>query len=110
MSKKLRRIFFIYFVFILVFFIGIFFCFYNYHYFSFRKLSYSNEDVEKICKDISSDVYEFFYNENFFFDLPPIKNDTNYIDSLTEIIDLKLKKILILKNILNFIYHILLFY
>ena len=92
MSKKLRRIFFIYFVFILVFFIGIFFCFYNYHYFSFRKLSYSNEDIEKICSDISSDVYEFFYKENFLFELPPFNNDTEYINSLIEILDLKLKK------------------
>ena len=92
MIKKFRTIFLIVLIFVFVFFIVTLFCFYNYHYFSFRKLSYSNEDVEKICKDISSDVYEFFYNENFFFDLPPIKNDTKYIDSLTEIIDLKLKK------------------
>ena len=92
MIKTFQRIFYIFLGLVFLIFIGILFNFYNNQKFPFRKLNYSNDDVEKICKNISPDVYEFFYNDHFFFELPPIKNDTEYIDSFSEIIELKLKK------------------
>ena len=92
MIKTFQRIFYIFLGLVFLIFIGILFNFYNNQKFPFRKLNYSNDDVEKICKNISPDVYEFFYNDHFFFELPPIKNDTEYINSFSEIIELKLKK------------------
>ena len=67
MIKTFQRIFYIFLGLFFLIFIGILFNFYNNQKFPFRKLNYSNDDVEKICKNISPDVYEFFYNDHFFF-------------------------------------------